>query len=198
MSDLIKTAPGPANLRQQATTKLSIGSPAAGKRASQSEALAVLHQMASSPDTAGDALALLHELQVHQVELDLQQEELQRSQIELESELRRMAALVERAPVAYLTLDGHTVLNEINLAGLRLLGAAREELLGRRLTSLLTPASAAVLQGLLARTPAGGLPENCELQLVPMTGAPCTVQAVADRDSTPNRFLLVLMPRPTP
>lgn len=185
-------------LRDQAAKKLGIMAPAARHGVSQTEALAVLHRLASEPETAADALALLHELQVHQVELDLQQEELQRSQSEMESELRRRAALVERAPVAYLTVDGHTGLNEVNLAGLRLLGATREELLGRRLSSLLTPASAAVLQALLARMQAGGLPESCELQLVPMTGAPCTVQAVADRDSTPDRFLLVLMPRPAP
>jgi hypothetical protein len=37
----------------------------------------VLHALASSPQTAADALTLLHELQVHQVELDLQAQELQ-------------------------------------------------------------------------------------------------------------------------
>ena len=198
MSNVTTAAHGPTNLRQQATKKLSTGGPAAGQWTSQSEALAVLHRLGTSPETASDALALLHELQVHQVELDLQQEELQRSQIELQSALIRQTDLVERAPVGYMTIDADTVLYEINLAGLRLLGAAREALLGRRLSSLLTPESAAVLQGLLANTPTGGMPESCELQLVPLTGQPCTVQAVADRDSTPDRFLLVLMPRPTP
>ena len=193
MSNLIRTAQGPANLRQQAAKKLSIGSPTAGQRASQTEALAVLHQMASSPNTAADALALLHELQVHQVELDLQQEELERSRLELESALMRQTALFERAPVGYMTIQASTVLCEINLAGARLLGVARHELLGRRLTDWLAPASGNALQALLGRTQMGGPAQGCELQLTPMEGLNRTVQAVADRDTTPERFLLVLM-----
>ncbi len=193
MSNLIKTAPGSANLRQQAAKKLGIGSPKAGQQASQTEALAVLHQMASSPDTASDALALLHELQVHQVELELQQEELERSRLELELALMRQAELFDRAPVGYMTIDASTVLYELNLAGARLLGAACEELLGRRLADWLAPASGNVLQALLGRTHLGGLPQSCALQLMPMEGLIRTVQAVADRDTAPGRFLLVLL-----
>jgi PAS domain-containing protein len=94
----------------------------------------------------GDAMALLHELQVHQVEIDLQQEELRRSQSELEAELIRQAALVERAPVGYMTIDASTVLFEINLAGARLLDASREDLLGKALKAFFTAASVAALQ----------------------------------------------------
>ena len=183
-----------ASLRQRAAEKLLVGNPAASKRASQSEALAVLHHLASSPSTAGDAMALLHELQVHQVELDLQQEELRRSQSELEAALIRQTDLVWRAPVGYVTIDAKTVLGEINLAGARLLGAAREHLLGRPLAGLLAAESVGVLQALLERARTGRGPENCELQLVPVGGVGLTVRAAADRDTTPERFLLVLMP----
>ncbi|MDP3824807.1 MAG: hypothetical protein Q8R33_25325 [Burkholderiales bacterium] len=183
-----------ASLRQRAAEKLINGIPAASKRASQSEALAVLHQLASSPSTAGDAMALLHELQVHQVELDLQQEELHRSQSELEAALIRQADLVERAPVGYMTIDAKTVLCEINLAGTRLLGAARDVLLGRPLAGLLAAHSVGVLQTLLDRAREGRVPETCELQLVPLVGMGQTVQAAADQDTNPERFLLVLMP----
>lgn len=183
-----------ANLRQRAAQQLTAGTPAAGKRASQAEALAVLHQLASSPSTAADAMALLHELQVYQVELDLQQEEMQRSQSELEAALIHAAALVERAPVGYMTIDAKTVLCEINLAGTRLLGAGCEVLLGRPLAGLLAAESVGVLQALLERAREGRVPETCELQLVPLLGMGQTVQAAADRDTTPERFLLVLMP----
>ena len=128
-------ANGLASLRQRAAEKLSVGGQTPGKRASQADALAVLHELASSPTTAGDALALLHELQVHQVELDLQHEELCRSQSELEAALVRQTAMVERAPVGYMTIDAQSVLCEINLAGARVLGAAREDLLGRPLNA---------------------------------------------------------------
>jgi PAS domain-containing protein len=193
MSDAFEEADGRTSLRQRAAEKLTVGIPTAGRRASQSEALAVLHQLASSPSTAGDAVALLHELQVHQVELDLQQEELRRSQSELETALMRQAFLVERAPVGYVSIDAGTVLCEINLAAARLLGGAREVLLGRPLASLLPAPSIGMLQGLLARARDGLLPETCELQLLPLADGIRTVHAAADRDTIPRRYLLALM-----
>ena len=193
MSNAFDEADSRARLRQRAAETLIIGIPTAGKRASQSEALAVLHQLASSPSTAGDAMTLLHELQVHQVELDLQQEELRRSQAELETALMRQATLVERAPVGYMTIDTSTVLCEINLAGARLLGAAREDVLGRPLAGLLSAHSAGALQALLERAREGRAPETCELQLVPLAGMHRAVLAVADQDTIPGRYLLVLM-----
>src|ERR1700679_1938271 len=64
-----------------------------------SAASQVLHDLASSPSTAAAAMALLHELQVHQVEVDLQDEELRRSCAELESTLTRQIQLYDFAPV---------------------------------------------------------------------------------------------------
>jgi PAS domain S-box-containing protein len=193
MSNANKETSGHANLRQRAAEKLSIGIPTAGNRGSQSDALAVLYQLASSPSTAVDAMALLHELQVHQVELDLQQEELRDSQSELETALIRQAALVERAPVGYMTVDTSTVLYEINLAGTRLLGAAREDLLGRPLAGFLTTPSVDALQTLLERAREGRVTETCELQLIPIGGMNRTVLAAAGQDTRPENFLLVLM-----
>ena len=198
MSNASEEADDRAGLRQRAVEKLIVDVPAAPKRASQFEALAVLHQLASSPSTASDAMAMLHELQVHQVELDLQQEELRRGQSEPETALMRQATLVERAPVGYMTIDAGTVLCEINLAGARLLGGAPEGLLGRPLAGLLSLHSADALQGLLARARDGLVPETCELQLVPLAGTIRTVHAAADRDTTPDRFLLVLMTAASP
>jgi PAS domain S-box-containing protein len=172
---------------------LSISGPGADTRASQIDALAVVHKLASSPTTAADAIAVLHELQVHQVELELQQEELRRSQIELESALRRQIALVERAPVGYMTIDVNTVLREINPAGARLLGEAREDLLGKPLAAFLADNSIDALQTLLHRSRKGRVPESCELQLRPIAGLNRAVRAAAEQDTEPGHYLLVLM-----
>ena len=145
------TVGGDTDLRKRALAKLSVGPLKEHKRASTADALAALHRLASAPSTAVDAMALLHEMQVHQVELDLQQEELGRSRAELEAALVRQTALIERAPVGYMTIDAGTVVYEINLAGARLLGAAQDDLLGRPLAGLLSAHSADVLQKLLAR-----------------------------------------------
>ena len=64
-------------------------------------AFLVLHDLASSPATAAAAIALLHELQVHQVEVDMQAEELRRSGAELESTLNRQVQLYDFAPIGY-------------------------------------------------------------------------------------------------
>jgi PAS domain-containing protein len=182
-----------SNLRQRALTQLTSSFRTDLKRASTSEALAVLHQLASSPDTAGDALALLHELQVHQVEIDLQQEELRESRAELESTLARQIAVIDQAPVGYLTVDKRTVLCEINLTGARLLGAARDELIGRPLAGFLSADGADTLHTLLAHAGDDLAAKTCKLRLTPLTGAAIDLHATASVDNVPARFLLVVM-----
>jgi PAS domain S-box-containing protein len=193
MSDAFGEADRLASLRRRAAEKLSGGDPAPHELVSQTEALAVLYKLASSPTTAVEAVAVLHELQVHQVEVDLQQEELRRSQSELEAALRRQAELVERAPVGYMTIDAGSLLYEINLAGMRLLGGRREDLLGRPLNEFLTTPSIDALRMLFDRLRDGRGPETCELQLRQIGAVNRTVQAVADQDSTLGHYLLVLM-----
>ena len=193
MPHSIETADGQMKLRKRALAKLNDGNSKNLKRASAADALSVLHRLAVSPSTAGDALALLHEMQVHQVELDLQQEELRCSRFELEAALLRQETLIERAPVGYMSIDARTVLCEINLAGARLLGAARADLLGLPLASLLSTHSADVLQTLLAGARDGLGLETRVLQLQPPGDTMRTVQAAADKDTIPDRFLLVLM-----
>lgn len=79
----------PATLRSRATDRLTGNTAAPRVRADPSAALGVLYELASSPSTAPSALALLHELQVHQVEVDMQSEELRRSRAETETLLDR-------------------------------------------------------------------------------------------------------------
>ena len=70
----------PARLRQSALSRLSMGLPAASGRRSAHDALSVLHELAAVPAdaataaTATNALAVLHALQVHRVEQEVQQE----------------------------------------------------------------------------------------------------------------------------
>ncbi|MEI6785103.1 MAG: PAS domain-containing protein, partial [Verrucomicrobiota bacterium] len=75
-----------------------------------------------------DAQKLLHELQVHQIELELQNEELRRSQLELETERIRYFDLYNLAPVGYCTLDEKSVVIEANLTAASLFGVTRNAL----------------------------------------------------------------------
>ena len=77
-----------------------------------------------------DAAKLVHELEVHQVELEMQNEELRRAQAEIEKSRSRYADLYDFAPVAYLTFDRNGVIREANLKAAELLGKTRRALIG--------------------------------------------------------------------
>jgi PAS domain S-box-containing protein/putative nucleotidyltransferase with HDIG domain len=99
-------------------------------------------QLAHTPPTgapAKSAVEVLHELQVHQIELEMQNEELRSAQIALEESRDRYAALYEFAPVGYLTLTRSGQISEINLTGATLLGLERNKLLQDRFDHLVSP-----------------------------------------------------------
>ena len=84
-----------------------------------------------SPEVARRAL---HELRVHQIELEMQNEELRRMQEELEGSRARYFDLYDLAPVGYFTLSEQGLILEANLTGAKLLGVARGALVKQPLS----------------------------------------------------------------
>ncbi len=70
---------------------------------------------------------LMHGLQVHQMEIELQNEELRHARLELESTRNRFLTLYDFAPAGYVTLDGQGITREANLTAAVLLGVDRAE-----------------------------------------------------------------------
>ncbi len=96
-------------------------------------------------DTAGRSIAdlehLIHDLDVHQIELEVQNEELQETQLELKQVKDDYADLYDFAPVGYLSIDRNNIIVKANLMAAQLLGAARKVFLRRRFTGFIDPAS---------------------------------------------------------
>mgnify|MGYP003412402931 CR=1 FL=1 len=122
-----------SNLRERAKTLLQAHGAGPGVAKDASAALRVLFDLAASPSTAHDALALLHELQVHQVELDLQNEELLSSRAELEAACDRQMQLRDASPGAQLVLDEKGCVVEGNALAEQHLNASGAKLLSKAL-----------------------------------------------------------------
>lgn len=86
-----------------------------------------------------DSQRLLHELQVHQVELEMQNAELQESRDQMEALLEKYTALYDFSPVSYFTLDADGKILLVNLTGATLTGITRSLLIRQSFTRLLTP-----------------------------------------------------------
>lgn len=112
-------------------------------------ALALLFQHAGTPEFSADALKLLHELQTHQVELDLMHEQLQANEQDLTEELRHYKSLYECAPSAYLVVTDSGDIIEGNQAAGVLFGESVTALAGRALGEFLAPGQDAIVNGLL-------------------------------------------------
>jgi PAS domain S-box-containing protein len=92
------------------------------------------------PDmTAHTAEELIHELQVHQIELETQAEELRRAQLALEESRDKYLDLYEFAPLGYLTLSDKALIEEVNLTGTILLGVERSKLVNARFRKFIDP-----------------------------------------------------------
>ena len=181
-----------AELRRQAADRLEMANAGSAASAiSASSALAVLHGLASSPSTAVDALALLHELQVYQVELELQAEQLRDSRAETEADLNRQMQLYDFQPVSCFTVDSQLTLLEANRAAQRMLGLEAGHARGLRLREFATAACLDRLQALLAKC-SHDKPATARLVWRTVSGTEWDVRADVVPDPSGGAFFVVL------
>lgn len=119
----------------------------------------------AAPRSSADAQRLLHELQVHQIELEMQNEELRKARDEMEAGLEKYSDLYDFAPVGYLTLTQEGVIREANLAGASLLGIGRSALVTQRFGPFVFPADRSVFSAFLREVFEHKAREECEVRL---------------------------------
>ena len=129
--------------------------------------------------TAEDMQRLVHELQVHQIELELQNEELQGARAELEAGLERYSDLYDFAPIGYVTLDGDGTIGQVNLSGARLLGLERSRLVGARFGLFVSPEYRPAFNALLEKVFESQAKQVCDLTIGPEKSAPLWVHIEA-------------------
>jgi len=116
--------------------------------------------------TEADTQHLVHELQVHQIELEMQNEELQKARDEMEAGLEKFSDLYDFAPVGYLTLDREGTVLEANLTSASLLGIERSRLVKRRFGSCVSASELPAFNTFLAQVFERRTRAFCEVTLL--------------------------------
>lgn len=93
----------------------------------------------AAPADGITAEVILHELQVHQIELEMQNEELRQAQFALEVSRDRYLDLFEFAPIGYFTLTDKGLIADVNFVGAELLGVERKKLLSLPFSRFVAP-----------------------------------------------------------
>ena len=133
------------------------------------------------PKSVADPLRLLHELQVHQVELEMQNAELQKTRDELEISLENYTDLYDFAPVGYFTLAFAGTIQQVNLTGASLVGIERSRLVGQSFGRLVEPELRPVFNSFLEKVFAGQAKQSGDFQLLRRGQTPRFVNIEAQR-----------------
>jgi diguanylate cyclase (GGDEF)-like protein/PAS domain S-box-containing protein len=144
-----------------------------------------------------DVAAVVHDLRVHQIELEMQNEELRRAQLDLQASREKYFELFDLAPVGYLTLSDKSLVGNANFAAARLLGVERQQLVGRPFNDFIFAPDRDVYylyQRKLERT---GESQTCRLRLR-RAGGEAAAAAKAGADVEAGRFWAHLEGRPWP
>ena len=126
------------------------------------------------PISPAEFQRVVHELSVHQIELEMQQDELVCSRIGLEESLGKYTQLYDFAPVGYLTLGRESKIRQANLTATKLLGVDRSRLLCMHFKQFVLPEDYRIVDALLETVFSKKVPGNCEVRLLASVSQPAT------------------------
>ena len=158
-----KTTAAPAALRRSAESKL---------RAQRTGVKA---------DVPAETKRLLHELQVHQVELEMQNAELRKTRDELEVALGNYTEIYDFAPAGYFTLAEDGTIQMLNLSGASLIGVGRSRLVGTNFSRLIVAEARALFARYLKQVFASGAKQVGDFELESKGASPRFIKISAQR-----------------
>jgi PAS domain S-box-containing protein len=123
-----------------------------------------------------EARRLFRELRVHQIELEMQNEELHRTQGELEASRARYFDLYDMAPVGYFTMGEQGQILEANLTAANMLRVERSHLVRQPLTRFILREDQDIYYRHRKQLFETGLPQVCELRMLSANAAPFWIQ----------------------
>jgi PAS domain S-box-containing protein len=145
---------------------------------------------------ADDIPSLVQELEIHQIELEMQNEDLRQAQEKLEAARDRYADLYDFAPVAHLTVNENGQILEANLTAAGLLGTERGVLLGKSLSRFIAPEDQDLYYKHGRAVLAAKKRQTCELRMVTRRGTRFDSQlqsvGIPDNDGTITRWRTVI------
>ncbi len=118
-----------------------------------------------------DQDSLVHELELHQIEVSLQNEELRRVQLETELSREKYVELYDFAPIGFFTIDQNGLILDVNLTGTTLLGLERHHLLSRAFSRFVVPEFQDEFYLFCKRVLTSGARQECELKLLKKNSA---------------------------
>ena len=171
-----RARPSPATLRRRAEARLQ-----------QTD----IDQLAVQPRNAEH---LVHELQVHQIELEMHNEELRIAYDEADALRARYADIYDFAPISYVTIDPEGTILDVNLAGAILLGIKRSQKGRKRFAAAIKPEYLPIFNQFLAAALISRNKESCEIALLPTGQRPETmvrIDAVHDEAEQECRMVII-------
>ena len=148
------------------------------RRQAEERLKANVHE-AGFPRTDDEAQRLLHELQVHQIELEMQNAELRQARDELEKALGNYTDLYDFAPVGYFTLDHEGAIHTANFTGATLLEVERARLIGRRFEQFVDDGDRPAFTSFLVTVFTSQGKKACEVMLTTELNSPLFVHIEA-------------------
>jgi PAS domain S-box-containing protein len=142
------------------------------------------HDVAAMP--VKDMQQLVHELQIHQIELEMQNDELRRTQLELQAARDRYVDLYDFSPAGHFTLNTHGKIVEANLRAGTMLGINRKELIGQPLARFIASDDQDIFHRHCQDVVKTGTRQACEVRLRDGTAGVCCVyfESLALHDET--------------